>query len=148
MERKRCRYMNTDVYACFIDFHKAFNCVRHEKLVEILIQLNIDRKDVRIISWLYWNQTADIRMENTTSLEAKIKRGVCRGCVLSPPLFNIYAETIYEEALDENDGGIRVNGTIVNNIRYKDDSLLIANSHSEFRKCWITLWKKAKNLGL
>lgn len=113
--------VNKDVYACFIDFEKAFDKVQHDKLKQILIEKNINSKDLQIIKCLYWNQTAQIKVDEELSEDIMILRGVRQGCVLSPMLFNIYSEAIFKETLREHENeGIKVNNEIVNNIRYAD----------------------------
>ena len=92
---QRCRDVNVDVYACFVDYEKAFDTVQHDKLITILQEIGLDGRDIRLIANLYWNQTADIRINNQTSEEIPIMRGVRQGCVLSPLLFNLYAEKIF-----------------------------------------------------
>lgn len=57
---QRCRDVGVDVFACFIDYEKAFDTVRHDKLIDVLVQLGLDGRDVRIIRNLYWEQTADV----------------------------------------------------------------------------------------
>ncbi|GFS04325.1 LINE-1 reverse transcriptase [Elysia marginata] len=79
--------VNKDLYVCFIDYTKAFDRVRHEEIITILQQLNIDGKDLRIIKNIYWEQKAAVRVEEETSSFQNIKRGVRQGCVLSPDLF-------------------------------------------------------------
>lgn len=78
----RCRDMNVDVYACFIDFRKQFDCVIHTKFIEILRQTGIDEGHLSIIAQLYWNQTAEVRMTVATSEEIPIRKSVRQGCVL------------------------------------------------------------------
>jgi len=82
---------------------------------------------LRIISNLYWNQRAVIRVDGELSEEVLIKRGVRQGCVLSPLLFNIYLEFIFREALEGIEDGIKVNGECLNNIRYADDTVIFIN---------------------
>lgn len=65
--------------------------------IEILKATGIEREAIRIISNLYWQQTAEVKLEGTMSEVTSIKRGVQQGCVLSPLLFNIYSETIFKE---------------------------------------------------
>lgn len=79
-------------------------------------------------------QSAEVRTESTTSEEAAIMKGVWRGCVLSLLIFNLYAEAIFEEALTEEDEGIKFNGVGVNNIRYADDSLIISSNPNELER--------------
>lgn len=80
---QRCLDMNQDVYACFIDFEKAFDRVRHEQLIQILKNKNLDSRDIKIISNLYWNQKATVKIEGESTEEIKICRGVRQGCILS-----------------------------------------------------------------
>jgi hypothetical protein len=125
---QRCLDVNVDVYMCFIDYEKAFDTVRHPKLLELLQEKGIDARDIQLIANLYWNQTANIKIENEISGEVKIRRGVRQGCILSPLLFNMYSEAIFKEALQGESVGIMVNGKHINNIRYADDTVLIADS--------------------
>lgn len=97
---QRCLDVNTNVYACFIDFEKAFDKVQHVKLLSILRKAGIDGRDIRVIENLYWNQTANVKVDNAYSEGVTIRRGVRQGCVLSPLLFNIYSEAILIEALE------------------------------------------------
>ena len=86
-----------DLYLCFIDYSKALDKVRHEKLFAILDRLDIDGKTLRWIRNLYWEQTAAVRVENQLSDWITIERGVRQGCVLSPDLFSLYSEIILRE---------------------------------------------------
>ncbi|KAI5753273.1 hypothetical protein M8J77_025408 [Diaphorina citri] len=125
---QRCMDVNRDIYACFIDFSKAFDNVQHQKLIDILKSKNIDSHDIRIISNLYWNQTARIKVDDELSDEIKIMRGVRQGCLLSPLLFNIYSEAIFEEAILHAQMGIKINGQFVNNLRYADDTVILSGT--------------------
>ena len=89
---ERSLEMNNDVYICFIDYTKAFDRVKHEKLIECLSEIGIDERDLQIITKLYWEQTAAVRTEHGATAEFKIRKGVRQGCVLSPSLFNLYTE--------------------------------------------------------
>src|SRR5437870_6695400 len=86
--------VNKNLYLCFIDFTKAFDKVRHNKLRNMLQDLDLDGKDIRLVRNLYWDQSAAIRYKNELGNFASIKRGVRHGCVLSPDLFNLYSENI------------------------------------------------------
>ncbi|XP_077295466.1 uncharacterized protein LOC143917759 [Arctopsyche grandis] len=120
--------MNVDVYACFIDYEKAFDNVRYNKLIEILSLIGLDKRDIRLIGNLYWNQTAVVRVERDTTESIRIMKRVRQGCVLSPLLFNLYSENIIAEALEDIDSGITINGTVINNIRYADDTVLLTTN--------------------
>ncbi|GFN91009.1 endonuclease-reverse transcriptase [Plakobranchus ocellatus] len=121
-----------DIYPCFIDYTKAFDRVRHDEIITQLKQLNIDGKDSRIITTMYWEQTAAMRIENKTSTFQDIKRGVRQGCVLSPDLFSLYSEIIMRNL--ENHPGIKVGGQDINNLRYADDTVLIAENKEDLQK--------------
>ncbi|XP_060531555.1 uncharacterized protein LOC132705138 [Cylas formicarius] len=69
-----------------------------------------------------------VRVENTTSAEFSVGRGVRQGCILSPLLFNVYSEHLFKEALDDTEDGLVVNGQIINNLRYADDTVLVADT--------------------
>lgn len=130
---QRCQDMNKDVYLCFIDYEKAFDRVQHTKMLEILKQMGLDNRDVRIIANLYWNQTANVQWDKELSKEVEVRRGVRQGCVLSPTLFNLYSEAILSEALDGCTCGLVVNGEVVNNLRYADDTVLLAGSADDLQ---------------
>lgn len=125
---QRCRDVNKDVYACFIDLEKAFDKIKHEKMMTILQTTGVDDKDIRIIANLYWRQKAAVRVENQLTPEIEILRGVRQGCVLSPLLFNLYSEKLFQETIYDCEDGVSVNGITINNIRYADDTVLLADT--------------------
>ena len=118
-----------NVFLCFIDYQKAFDKVRHNLLLSMLKQIGIDDKDYRIIHNLYFQQKAAIKLTEDLSNWIDIKRGVRQGCVMSPDLFNLYSEFIFRE-LEEIEEGIQINGQRINNIRYADDTVLIASTEA------------------
>ena len=120
-----------DVYACFIDYSKAFDSVNHEKLIDALQKVDIDDNDIALIAKLYWTQNTKIRNKNTTSKPVKIMKGVRQGCVLSPCLFNLYTEFIFREL--ETMPGLTVGGRNINNLRYADDTVLLATDQQELQ---------------
>ena len=123
---ERSLQVQRNLYLCFIDYSKAFDCVKHRDLFSILHNLNIEGKDLRIVRNLYWDQKAAMRVEGELSPFTEIKREVRQGCVMSPDLFNIYSEMILREIDDIE--GIRVGGYNMNNLRYADDTVLISDS--------------------
>ena len=135
-----------DIYLCFIDYSKAFDKVRHEDLFNILSGLNIDAKDMRILTNLYWEQSAAIRIEDEISDYRPIKRGVRQGCVLSPDLFNLYSEMILRNI--EELQGVKVGGRELNNLRYADDTVLIADSEQKLQSLLTTASVKSEEKGL
>jgi len=126
---QRCRY---------IDFSKAFDNVKHEKFIEVLRNPGIDGKDIRIIANMYWNQTAKIKIDNSFSDEIGVRKGVL--IRKSPFLFNLYSEEIFGKALAELSDGIKINGQAINNIRYADDAVIIANNNEELQNIMQNLY--------
>lgn len=118
---------------CFIDYKKAFDKVKHEKMTELLKNIGLDSRDICIIGNLYWNQKASVKVDDRMTEEIKIKRGVRQGCVLSPLLFNVYSEAIFKEALFDAVEGITVGGERINNIRYADDTVLLADNEEDMQ---------------
>ncbi|KAL3278231.1 hypothetical protein HHI36_013569 [Cryptolaemus montrouzieri] len=124
---QKCYDQQRDIFICFIDFEKAFDRVRHD-LMESLRGVGLDGKDITLIQNLYWNQRARIRIEGSISEQIGIGRRVRQGCVLSPLLFNLYSELIFDRSLADISEGVKINGVNVNSIRYADDTVLIADS--------------------
>ena len=124
--------VDQDLYTCFMDYSKAFDRIHHATLIECLEKIGVDGRDIRIIENLYWHQKAAIRIESELSPFTSICRGVRQGCVLSPYLFNIYTEFIFREV--EELQGISLNGININNLRYVDDTALIANDEKKLQK--------------
>ena len=124
--------VDKDMYTCFIDYSKAFDRVHHSQLIQCLEKIGIDGKDIRVIANLYWHQKAAIRVQDQLSPLIPIQRGVRQGCVLSPYLFNIYTEFIFRESNDLE--GITIHGQNINNLRYADDTALIADNKDNLQK--------------
>ena len=107
---ERCLEHENDVFVCFVDYEKAFDRVNWKKLMEILKKIGIDWRDRRMISSLYMQQEAIIRVADGESKPAIIGRGVRQGCLLSPIIFSIYVEMIMIEAMEETEVYVRVGG--------------------------------------
>lgn len=99
-------------------------------MIEILMSIGINGKEIQCIKNLYWNQTAQVDINGELTDSIIISRGVRQGCILSPLLFNIYSEQIFQESISNVRRGIYISGMFVNNIRYADDTALIADSMS------------------
>ena len=121
---ERATDVQKDVYICFVDYTKDFDRVKHFKMIECLSESGIDDKDLQIISKLYWEQSASVRTESGMTSEFKIKKGIRQGCVLSPNLFNLHTEKILREVEDMK--GVYILGVNINNLRYADDTVLLA----------------------
>jgi len=113
-----------------------------------LTEVDLDSKDLIIIKNLYWNQKACVRLEQDKTAYIDIKRGVRQGCVLSPILFNVYAEYIIKRSLQNREEGININGTIINNIRYADDTVILAESGEQLQILMEILNKESEEMGL
>ena len=125
---QKCTDQRKDVFACFLDYEKAFDRIKHEEMIRILKELGINSYDLRVIKNLYWKQTAKVAIDGQLSENIDIRRGVRQGCILSPILFNVYADKVFKEALYEWEYGIKVNGKYMNNIQYADNTVLFADS--------------------
>ena len=136
-----------NIYTVFIDYWKAFDKVRHGELFKMLEKVNIDDKDMRILRNLYEQQRAAVRLPEGLTDEFKIHRGVRQGCVGSPNLFNLYSETILRPLEDEPDG-IVVNGVKINNVRYADDTILLADSEEGLQRLFNKLAFESERYGL
>ena len=103
----------------------------------ILLRHNCDGKDLRVIRNLYWEQEAKIRIDDDCSVYKPIGRGVRQGCVFSPDLFNIYSKIILP--IIKHHEGVRVGGNSISNLRYADDTVLIADSQEKLQNILTTV---------
>ena len=98
-----------NIYFFFIDYAKAFDCVDHNKLWKILQEMGIPDHLTCLLRNLYAGQEAIVRTRHGTMDWFQIGKGVYQGCILSPCLFNLYAEYIMQNArLDEAQAGIKI----------------------------------------
>ena len=119
---------------CFIDYAKAFDSVDHNKLWKILKGMGIPEHLICLLINLYAGQEATVRTGHGTTDWFQIGKGVRQGCILSPCLLNLYAEHIMRNAgLEEAQAGIKISGRNINNIRYADDTTLMAESEEELK---------------
>lgn len=145
---QKCRDQQKNIFLCFIDFEKAFDKVNHDKLIECLENKGLDKNDINIIKELYWNQKAIMRTHVGDTDEIDIQRGVRQGCVLSPLLFNLYSDNIFNSTLKISSEGIKVNGEIINNIRYADDTVIIADSEENLQRLLDKITDEGNRWGL
>ena len=98
---------------------------------------------------LYVGQEASVRTEQGTTAWVQIGKGVCQGCILLPCLFNFYAEYIMRNAgLEESQAGIKIAGRNINNLRYADDTTLMAESEEELKSLLIKVKEESEKVGL
>ena len=122
----KAREFQKNIYFCFINYAKAIGCVDHNKLWKILQEIWIPDHLTCLLRNLYAGQEATVRFP--------IGKEVCQGCILSPSLFNLYSEYIMQNAgLGEAQAGIKVVRRNINNLRYADDTTLMAESEEELK---------------
>ena len=115
---EKAREFHKNIYFCFIDNARAFDCVDHHKLWKILKDMGIPDHLTCLLRNLYAGQEATVRTGHGTTDWFQIGKGVCQGCILSPCLFNLYAEYImHNSGLDEAQGGIKTTRRNINNLR-------------------------------
>ena len=126
---EKAREFQKNIYFCFIDYAKAFDDVGHNKLWEIVKEMEIPDHLTCLLRNLYAGQEATVRTGHGATDWFQIGKGVCQGCILSPCLFNFYAEYIMQNArLDEVQDGVKISGRNISNLRYTDDTTLMAES--------------------
>ena len=131
---EKAREFQKNIYFCFIDYAKAFDCVAHNKLWKKLQEMGIPVHLNCLLRNLYADQEATVRTGYGTADWFQIGKGVCQGCILSPCLFNFYAEYILRNAgLDEAQAGIKIARRNTNNLRYADDTTLMAQSEEKLK---------------
>ena len=117
-----------------MDYTKVFNCVDYNKLWKILKEMGIPDYLTCLLRNLYAGQGATFRTGHGTTDWFQIGKGVCQGCILPPCSFNLYAEYIMQNAgLDKAQAGIRIAGRNINNLRYADDTTIMAESEEELK---------------
>ena len=123
-----------NIYVCFIDYAKAFDCVDHNKLWTILREMGIPDHLTCLLRNLYAGQEATVKIGHEKTDWFQIWKGVRQGCILSPCLFNLRAEYIMRNAgLTEAQAGIKIAGRNINNLRYADDTTLTEESKEELK---------------
>ena len=131
---EKAREFQKNIYFCFIDYAKAFDCVDHKKLWKILKEVGIPNHLTCLLRNLYAGQEATVRTGHGTTDLFQIGKGVCQGSILSPCLFNFYAKYIMRNTgLEETQAGIRIAGRNINNLRFADDTTLMAESEDELK---------------
>ena len=146
---EKAREFQKNIYFCFIDYTKAFDCVGHNKLWKILQDLGILDHLTCLLRNLYAGQAATIRTGHRTTDWFPIMKGVHQGCILSPCLFNFYAECIMRNAgLDEAQAGIKIAGRNISNFRHSDDTALIAECKEEINSLLIKVKEESGKVGL
>ena len=146
--RESKRIPEKNIYFCFIDYAKAFDCVEHNKL-EILKEMGIPDHFTCLLQNLYAGQEATVRTGHGTTRWFQIGKGVRQGNILSSCLFNLYAEYIMRNAgLDEAQAGINIAGRNINNLRYADNTTFMAESEEELKSLLMKVKEESEKTGL
>ena len=131
---EKAREFQKNIYFCFIDYAEAFDCVDHNTLWKILKEMGIPDHLTCLLRNLYAGQEATVRTGHGTTDWFQTGKRVRQGCILSTCSFNLYAEYIMRNAwLDEAQGGIKIAGRNINNLRCADDTTLMAESEEELK---------------
>ena len=143
---KKARDFQKNIYFCFIDCAKAFDCVDYHKLWKILKEMGIPDSLTCLLRNLYAGQQATVRTMHGTTDGFQIGKGVYQHCILSACLFNLHAEYIMRNAgLEETQAGIKRN---INNLRYADDTTLMAESEEELKSLLMRVKEESEKVGL
>ena len=132
---EKAREFQKSTYFCFIDYAKAFDCVDHNKMWKILKEMGMPDHLTCLLRNPYAGHEATVRTGHGTTDWFQIGKGVHQSCILSPCLFNLYAEYIMRNiGLEETQAGIKIAGRNINNLRYADDTTLMAENEELTKK--------------
>ena len=146
---EKAREFQKNIYFCSLDYAKAFDCVDHNKLWKILKEMGIPDHLTCLLRNLYAGQEATVRTGHGTTDWFQIGKGVCQGCILSPCLFNLYAEYIMRNTgMEETQAGIKIAGRNINKLRYADDTTLMAESEEELKSLLMKVKEESEKVGL
>ena len=144
---EKAREFQKNIYFCFIGYAKVFDCMDHNKLWKNLKEMGIPDHQTCLLRNLYAGQEATVRTGHGTTDWFQIGKGVLQGCLLSPCFFNLYAEYIMRNAgLEEAQSGIKIAGRNINNLRYADDTTLMAESEEELKTLLMKVKRRVKKL--
>ena len=137
------------IYFCFIDYAKAFDCVYNNKLWKILKDMGIPDHLTCLLRNLYAGQEATVRTGHGTTDWFQIGKEVYQGCILSPCLFNLYAEYIMKNSgLEEAQARIKIAGRNIDNLRYADDTTIMAESEEKLKSLLMKVKEESEKVGL
>uniref|UniRef100_A0A4W2DNA5 RNA-directed DNA polymerase n=1 Tax=Bos indicus x Bos taurus TaxID=30522 RepID=A0A4W2DNA5_BOBOX len=143
------REFQKNIYFCFIDYAKAFDCVDHNKLWKTLKEIGIPDYLTCLLRNLYAGQEATVRTGHGTTDWFQIGKGVHQGCILSPCFFNLYAEYIMRNSgLEEAQDGIKIAERNISNLRYVDDTTRMAESEEELKSLLMKVKVESEKVGL
>ena len=144
---EKAREFQKNIYFCFIDYAKAFDFVNHNKLWKILKEMGIPDHLTCLLRNLFAGQEATVRTGQETTDWFQMGKGVRQGYILSPCLFNLYAEYIMRNAgLEEAQAGVKIAERNINNLRYADDTTLMAESEEELKSLLMKVKEESEKL--
>ena len=147
--KKGREFQKKKIYFCFIDYTKAFDCVDHNKLWKTLQEMGKAAHLTCLLRNLYAGQQATIRTRHGTRNWFQIGKRVCQGCILSLCLFTLYAEYImWNAGLEEAQTGIKIAGRNINNLRYTDNTTLMAEREEELKSLLMKVKEESEKVGL
>ena len=136
------------MYFCFIFYTTAFDYVDHNKLLNILQEIGIPDHLTCLLRNLHAGQKATVTIGHETTDCFQMGKGIHQGCVWSLCLFNFYAEYIMRNArLDEAQAGIKTAKRNINNLRYTDDTTLLAESKEALKSLLMKVKEESENVG-
>ena len=117
----KARELQKNIYFSSFDYAKCFDCVDHNKLWKILNKMGIPDHLTCLLKNPYTSQEATVRTGHGTTDWLQLGKGVCQGCILSPCLFNLYADYIMRKTgLEEPQAGIKISRRNISNFRYAE----------------------------
>ena len=138
-----------NIYYCLIDYAKAFDCVDHNKLWKILKEMRIPDYLTCLLRNLYAGQETTVRTGHGTTDWLQIGKGVRQDYILSPCLFNFYAEHIMRNTgLEQAQAGVKIAGKNINYLRYADDTTIMAESEEELKTLLMKVKEESEKVGL
>ena len=145
---EKAREFKKNIYFFCIDYAKDFGCVDHNKLWKIQKEMGIPDHLTCLLRNLYAGQEATVRTGNGTTEWFQIGKGARQGCILSPCLFNLYAENIMRNpGLNEAKAGIKITKRNINNLRYADDTTLMAETEGELKSLLMKVKEESEKVG-
>ena len=146
---EKAREFQKNIYFCFTDYAKAFDCVDHNKLWKILKEMGKPDHLICLLRNPYAGQEATVRTRQGTTNWFQTGKGVRQGCILSSCLLNLYAEYIMRNAgLEEAQAGIKIDRRNINSLRYADGTTLMAESEEELKSLLMKVKEESENFGL
>ena len=137
-----------ELFACLIDYKKAFDSVDHQSIWCNFKDMGVPEHLIIVLRNLYTNQESTVRTEYGETSNIPIGKGVRQGCIISPLLFNIYAEIIMRDVLEKWDKGISIGGRKVTNLGYSDDTTLIIGKKYDITELITKVKRASEEAGL